>query len=81
MGEAQMPLPDTRSQTAVSLEYMLTFPASAPHTTEIFYTIQKLALKTHDSVSQFMHVTSILHFWKSHSFTLQSSELHKASSE
>ena len=55
MGEAQMPLPDIRAQTAVSLEYMPTFPASAPHTAEVFYTL--------------------LHFWKCHSFTPQSSQL------
>ena len=75
MGEAQMPLPDIRGQTAVSLEYMPTFPASAPHTAEIFYTIQKLALKTHESAPQFTYVTSLLHLGKCHSFTPQSSQL------
>ena len=75
MGEAQMPLPDIRAQTAVSLEYMPTFPASAPHTAEVFYTIRKLVLKTHESASQFTYVTSLLHFWKCHSFTPQSSQL------
>ena len=47
-GEAQMPSPDIQGQTVMSLKYTPTFPASTPHTTGIFYTIQKLSLKTHE---------------------------------
>lgn len=44
MGEAQMPPPDIQDLLVVSLKPT----ASTPHTTGIFYTIQKFSLKTHE---------------------------------
>lgn len=53
-----MPSPDIQGQTVMSLKYTPIFPASTPHATGIFYTIQKLSLKTHECAPQVTYVTS-----------------------